>query len=110
MFLQSGYPVQPRNGPKRPRFKAIGFPQMSQDSSVASAACSPESPEALEMSLLFLQSGYPVQERNAPKRPSLTIIGLPQTSHGSFVDSLAASCVASLIACLALLSSSLNGP
>src|SRR3989338_2855009 len=41
--------------------------------------------------LVFLQSGYPEQARNLPKRPSLISMGLPHLSQTSFVSSVVSS-------------------
>src|SRR5512146_2586494 len=84
----SGYPEQARNGPNRPRFRTIGFPQFSHawpsPAALSPLPLPPVSGPPLPLpgsSLVFLHSGYPEQARNFPKRPHLMTMVRPHFSQ-----------------------------
>src|SRR5919206_5361352 len=92
MYLQSGYPLQEMNSPKRPCLSTMGRPQFSQYSSceVSCTSAVSRSGRSMGFSLVKVQLlgsslSYELHAKNDPCLPHLITSGEPHRSHFSSV-------------------------
>ena len=73
--------MQARNGPNRPRLRAIGLPQFSH----GSISSSPDSGSGswVSTSRVLVHSGYALHAMNGPNLPTRFSIGAPHLSQAS---------------------------